>query len=130
MGMFVQPEEMKSKALVPLLKSIGMSELDELFIYPAERMIEEAFRLELDTDGDPLHFTAKMDSASYPTLRTDFQTDFKRAVYLLVNRMAINWQGFGSQGVRSSSVTFGKKIPEEVRSLMLKWGQPRRLYRA
>lgn len=127
MGDFVTADEMRAKARAPELKMMEAGDMDDLFIYPAEARIEEGFGLDYNTDGIPVHWEARF--ASHPNLEIKFINDRKRSIYALVNRMAINPDGLGSQSVRGTSVGFGKKMPEEVRALMRKWGRPRRVFR-
>lgn len=127
MGIHVDADELKSRARLESIKSLSIDEIEDLLIAPAEAMIEEAFRLDLNTDGDPTYWEQIFDQ--YPRRRARFVQDYKRAIYLMINRMEVNPDGYGSQSVRGASVTFGKKIPEEVRAIMRKWGRPRRLYR-
>lgn len=129
MGFFVSPIEMKSKALSPLIQQMETPALDSLFIEPAERMIEEAFQLNLTTDGYPEHLSALFQTTGYERLRNQYQKDMKQAIILLVNRMAINPHGYGSQSLSGGSVSYGRKIPPEVKALMRRWGRPRRLFR-
>jgi len=128
MGEFLKPEEMKAKATIDVLAEMTAADLDDLYVIPAERTIEEEFNLDLNTDAEPSYWAGRF--VSYPNMRTSFRADFRRAAMILVNRMAVNRDGYGSQSVAGASVTYGKRIPEEVKSLMWRWRQPPRLYRS
>ncbi|UCG53550.1 MAG: hypothetical protein JSW58_08330 [Candidatus Latescibacterota bacterium] len=130
MGDFVRPEEMQSKLTAPALKSLDTGDLDDLYIYPAERVIEEEFRLDLDTDGYPGHLSLMFGLAQNAHMVAAYQQDYKRAVYLLVNQMGMNPHGHASMSAGGSSVVFGGKMPRAVTSLMNRWGRPGRVFRA
>ncbi len=128
MGTFVNPTELKARAMVPLLRNMEVPDIDDLFIVPAERLLEEAMNMEFDTDAYPSYWTARFERS--PHLITEFQNDMRRAVILTVNRMAVNPHGMASQSVRGFSASYGVKIPEEAKALLRRWGRPKFLYRS
>lgn len=127
MGTFITAEEIQAKTLLPAVKEMQADDIDDRLIDPAERMIEEGFNLDLDTDGDPSYFAGTFDNR--PRLRTQFQKDYKQSLILLIDRMAINPHGYGSQTLRGASVGFGSLMPHEVKSLMNRWARPPTLFR-
>lgn len=127
MGTFITAEEIQAKTLLPAVKNMQSDDIDDRLIDPAERMIEEEFNLDLDTDGDPSYFAGIFDNK--PRLRTQFQKDYKQSLMLIIDRMAVNPHGHGSQTLRGASVGFGSFMPHEVKSLMNRWAQPPMLFR-
>lgn len=127
MGNIVDAYEVKTRSLVPLLTQLEVDDIEDLFVFPAEKLIAEACNLDLDTDFEPWNWAETFDER--PDLREAYQDDYRRSVLLLVNRMAANPHGFASQGLRSSSVTFGSTFPPEIKAIMARWSQPRRLFR-
>ena len=122
MGRFLEAEYMKSRSLVDMIKTMDTETLEDLFIYPAEKMIEETYNLNLNTNGHPYHW------AGYFTNRTDKKTeflkDYKLATTFLINRMALNPHGYGSQSIGGASAQYSRWIPRECEVLMKKWGTP------
>lgn len=119
MGAFLNPQDLKQRTDSPLLKRLEVDDLDDRFIIPAERAIEEAFALELDTDNEPLFWAATFATRSDLLLR--FQNDYRLATIALVNRMADNPQSYSSRSVGGASVVYSQGMPEEVEILMSKW---------
>lgn len=103
------------------------TQLDEFYIYPAERRIEERFNLDLNTNYDPEHWVTDFDDR--PILRTKFQTDYKRAVVILVTHWVDNPQHALGEGVGRASVTHGTDMPPAVNALMNRWGKGGRVGR-
>ena len=127
MGLFVDADEVKARAQLESIKAMDTEAIEDVLIAPAEALMDQAFHLDMDTDADPRLWASYFDN--HPGRRTAFRQDYRRALHLIVNRLAANPDGYGSQSVMNSSVTFGKLIPEGARALMQKWGQPRRLFR-
>jgi len=119
MGTFLEPEDLKQRTDSPLIKRLELDDLDDRFIVPAERSIEAAFNLDLNTDDEPAMWAA--DFATRPDLRTRFELDYKRATILLVNRTADNPNAYSSRSVGGASVTYPTGMPEEVAVLMGPW---------
>ena len=129
MGFFLDPQEAKDKAVSDLIRQMDLEALDDLYIYPAEAMIAEALNLQLDTDNDPQDWAARFDQ--WPELRTEFQTAYKRATMLTINRMSVNPHGFVNQSVGGANVTYNSSaVPREAKALMTKWSKPRMIFRA
>ena len=119
MGTFLEAEDLKLRTDSPLLKRLEVDDIDDRFIIPAERSIEEAFALDLNTDNEPRNWEALF--GTRPDLATRFQDDYRRAVILLVNRMADNPNAYASRTVGGASVTYPTGMPEEVATLMNRW---------
>lgn len=129
MGVFITADELRS-ALSDNdeVQRFTTDQLEDRFILPLEREIEEVFRLDLDTDNDPRYWAGYFDV--YPQKRVDFQNDFRRCVILLAERTLTNPHGFASESVGGSSVTFGSSMPRGVKIFMKRWRKPRRIFRA
>jgi hypothetical protein len=129
MGVFIEPNEMKAYApLVPVVNQLDDPQLDVLFIVPAERAISEEFNLDLDTDSEPRHWAGRF--TTRPDLRESYFRDYKHAVIHLVNRAAANPNGFTSHSLSGGGgATFGPSFPDQVYTLMRRWGRPKRLNR-
>lgn len=128
MGDFITATEMKRHALVPLINQLDNDVLDMNFILPSERAIAEACNLNLDTDGEPWAWSAYFDN--FPSKRTKYLDDYKRATIMTVNHLASNPLGMGSQSVGGASSTFSTRlVPPLAKTLMNVWGEPRRLMR-
>ena len=127
MGRYLEAEYMKSRSMVDLIKTMEAEMLEDLFIYPAEKLIEETYALNLNTNGVPYHwnsfFTTRTDK------KTEFLKDYKLAAVYLVNRMALNPHGYASQSIGSASADYARWIPRECEILMRKWGTPRSVTR-
>jgi hypothetical protein len=119
MGTFLEPENLKERTDSPLLKRLELDDLDDRFIIPAERAIEAAFSLDLDTDNNPAIWAERF--ALQPHLVQRFANDYRRATILLVNRMADNPNAYASRTVGGASVVYPTGMPEEVAVLMSGW---------
>jgi hypothetical protein len=130
MGTFLEATEMKQKSLVPTIQTMELDDLDDLFIFPAERMIAEACNLGLNTDGVPWRWAGRFETPNGgPRLLAEYQADYRLATIQVVNRMAANPLGQRRQTVRGMSMIFGSRIPGEVKILMKKWSAPKRIFR-
>jgi hypothetical protein len=127
MGEFLDAEDLKAKPIVDLIRQLECDDLDDLFIIPAEKAIEDACNLNLDTDADPYHWRGRFEQE--PGWRDKFRADYRRSVILLVNRWATNPHALGSQSVSGGSAVYGGRFPTQIYSLMRKWGMPNRLSR-
>ena len=127
MGNFATADQVKRMARVDILKSMDSEVIEDLFIIPAERMIEEAFNLDLNTDYIPYHWEAAFDDKAWK--QTNFENDYRRAVIYLVNRMAVNEHNYSQQSVRGATASYRVKIPRESAALMRRWGKPREVFR-
>lgn len=119
MGSFAYAGEVKARSRLDEIKEMDSEDVEDLLIRPAERRLEEAFCLDLNTDAIPRHLASHL--ASRPDRLTEFQRDMKICVILLVDRMESNPHGHASQTVRGSQVVFGKRMPQEVSSMMRQW---------
>lgn len=124
MGRFLDPVEMKTLASVDYVHQLDNDVLDRMLIKPAERAIELEYGLDLDTDDEPRDWAGTFEVR--PDLRSRFIENMKDAVAFMVNRMAQNPHGFGSQSVGSSSAQFGRTIPLEVEDYMDYWRSTKR----
>jgi len=118
-GSFLEAEDLKQRTDSPLVKRMELDDLDDRFIVPAERAIEEAFGLELDTDNIPWHRKAEFELRS--DLRDRFTEDYRRSVIALVNFWADNPHAYGSQSVGGASVVYGSGWPPQISVLMNRW---------
>lgn len=123
MGRYLEAEYMKSMAMVDLIKTMDSEVLEDLFIYPAEKMLEEAFALNLNTEGFPYHWDGYFKNRA--DKKAEFLKDYKLATAYLVNRLALNPHGYQQQSIGSASATYSRWIPRECEILLRKWGQPR-----
>lgn len=119
MGTFLEAQDLKQRTDSPLLKRLEVDDIDDRFIIPAERSIEEAFALDLDTDNQPRNWATIFGNRD--DLRTRFESDYRRAVILLVNRMADNPNAYASRSVGGASVVYPSGMPDEVSTLMNRW---------
>lgn len=134
MGNFVKAEEMRTKLLPAAKNSVGHMEpddLDDLFIVPAERMIEQACNLRLNTDYYPADWSGRFETAdNAATLIANFQSDYKKAVFWVVNMLAANPMMDAVRRVGNASTIFSNaRIPPQARAVMQKWSAPRMIYR-
>ena len=123
MGRYLEAEYMKSRSLVDLIKTMDSETLEDLFIFPAEKLLEESFALNLNTNGYPYHWDGYFKTRT--DKKTEFLKDYKLATVYLVNRMALNPHGYKSQSVGSASADYASAIPRECEILLRKWGQQR-----
>ena len=136
MGQFVDPEGMRNR-LTPSAKNfaggLNSEAMDDLLIIPAERMIAEHCNLNLNTDGHPWRwhgrFTGGGTDAAQQLAR--YLDDYRRAVYLQVNRMALSMHGEVSRSVAGASTKYGADtIHPSIDAIMERWSEPQRWYRA
>jgi hypothetical protein len=120
MGSFVDPEYVRTKTRVEDVKSMEHEDIEDLLIRTAEARLEEEYGLDLDTDAEPRHWSGLFQTR--PDKLTEFQNDMKVCVLLLIDRTMINPNEFASQSIRGASVTYGRKLPIEIDSLLRKWG--------
>jgi hypothetical protein len=131
MGDFIRADEVKTKARVPELQAMEPDDLEFIYIDPAERLIENHFNLDLDTDRDPRHWAGRFDSPiDGARLRSEFQADYKRAAFLTIEQMAANPQHLQGQSVKGASWTYDwDYIHPAVSALMARWKKPVRIGR-
>ncbi len=129
MGNFIDPQEVKDKATVDLLRRLDLEALEDLYIYPAEALIAETLNLQLDTDLDPYGKGARFDQ--FPELRVAFRTAYRRAVLLTIMHMAANPHGLKSQSVGGASAAYDTSaIPHTAMVLMAEWTRAGTVFRA
>ena len=121
MGQFADAEYVKARSRLPSIQDMEVDDIEDLLIIPVERILEEEYFLQLDTEGDPALWAARFDT--YPHLREEFQRDMKISTVLLCDRLEHNPHGHVSQSVRNASVVFGKNMPTEIGALLNRWGQ-------
>lgn len=132
MGVFLEATEMKAKTLVPLVKTLELEDLDDLFIIPAERMIAEACVLNLDTNGHPWRWRGRFESTvnNGPRLLAEYLDDYRMAVIAQVNHMAAKSPGVNSISAKGAVAQFSTAaMAPTVRSIMKKWSGTRRIFR-
>ena len=121
MGLWAEPQEIKDYAQVDNLKRMETRIIEKLYIQPAERIIEEVYRLYLNDDGLPISWAGRFEIDS--ELQADFEKDCKLAVILLVNRMAANPHGIKQQTVGGATAVFPDLPPPEVDVIMHRWAR-------
>lgn len=131
MGVFLEALEMKTKATIPSLQHMELEALDDLFVIPAERLLEQACNLDLNTEGHPRLWHGRLTSGQNASRwLNDYLNDYRRATILTVNAMASQPQGIGQRTVRGASDSYsGRVIPPAAKAMMARWSAPRRLYR-
>ena len=121
MGRFTEPAEMRNMTTIPELLNSTDDQLDELYIIPAERMIEVRFNLTINTDDEPTHWAGIFDSR--PAEKTKFLNDYKRSTYILVNSLASNPHNYDEQSVGGASVVYSKAFLKMLDVMMEKWSK-------
>ena len=123
MGSFVTATEVKAKATQAILSEMDPDDIEDLYIGPAERKLDELFDLRLDTNAYPWHLSGYFQTGTQQATRrlALFQRDMKRALFILINRMALNPDGLSSQKSGRASIVYGRRIPQEVTTLMARW---------
>ncbi len=119
MGTFTDAETLKSRTRLDEIKEMDGDDIEDMLIRPAERRLEEAFCLDLDTDAEPRHLVQWF--IRRPDKLVEFRKDMAICVILLADRMESNPHQHRSQSVRSAAVTFGPRMPHEVKSIMQQW---------
>jgi hypothetical protein len=127
MGAYIEPGEVKNLTTIDALQNLKSDQIDELYILPAEEMLKEAYRLEVNTDDIPWAWEGIFDNK--PRLQTKFLADCKRATMLIINRMAQNPHGYRMQSLRGASVIYDTDIPEAADAIMAKWAKKPIVYR-
>lgn len=120
MGVFIDAEKLKARSRIEEIREMDTEDIEDLLIRPAEAILESAFKLDLNTDADPSHWVGRF--TTNPNLRTKFKADMLSSLIILCDRMESNPNDLKTQSVRGSSVTFGSKMPWEVKTLLSKWG--------
>ena len=120
MGLFIDPLDVRGKSRLDSIKDMETEDIELLLIRPAERRLEEAFNLDLDTDAEPRRWSSTFSTRSDLLLK--FKLDMKAALLLLIDRMEENPRGHGRESVRGASVSFGAAMPREVIVLVRPWG--------
>ena len=129
MGNFLDPQEAKDKAVADVLRQLDIEALDDLYILPAESLIEQSCNLRLDTDLDPTGWSGRFDNT--PSERTKFRDAYRRATLITVNRMGANPHAFRTQSIGGASVAYDPSVvPREAKALLTQWTIPRTVFRA
>ena len=119
MGVFTDAEKVKFRSRLDEIKQMDTEDIEDLLVRPAERRLEEAFSLDLDTDAQPRRLVQWF--VRRPDKLVEFNRDMEICVILLIDRMQSNPHQHGNQVVGRSSVTFGPRMPQEVVSIMAQW---------
>jgi len=127
MGSFAEPAEVRGLTTIKALLNLTDYQLDELYIIPAERVIEERFNLDLNTADEPRAWAGTFDS--YPAEKTKYLDDYRRSVVLLVNHYGATPYGERSQNIGGASMSFSRNFPAQIDALMINWGRPSNIVR-
>lgn len=133
MGTFLSSDEfLRRNAWMGQFAGLNDSDVDEVWIYPAERAIEEAFGLDLNTDDQPRHWAAAMDDVvDGARIEAEFQADYARATELFIKNWAANPTGSAeSMSGKHSAVYARSWITPPIRALMRRWERKRYVGRA
>lgn len=125
MGEFATPAEIKARVPATEIQQMEAEDLDDVYIVPTERRIEQEFKLNLDTNGVPWHWRGRFEDRA--DLEANYRADYKLAVILTVRRAAQNPHGLRTQSIAGASAAYGRDMPPEVSSLMEKWGKGGRI---
>lgn len=128
MGVYLEPEDAKLMTQSDALRLLDVSIIDEMYVIPAESVLQQALRLEVNTDGEPWKWAGTFDER--PDLRTRYWADCRRATQFIVDRMALNPHGFSSQSSAGISVSYGGMVPDQARSIMAQWAKTGSVFRA
>lgn len=129
MGDFLTAETLKTKTRVPTLCDAEPDDIEFIYIDVAERAIEEALNLDLNTDRQPRHWAGRMDAT--PRIEDEFKEDYEKATFYTVERMASNPGDLRTQTIQGASVQYQTElVPMGAKVIMRRWGQPLRIGRA
>lgn len=132
MGTFCSPEECKAGTTLRSVDKIDDDILDDLYIIPAQDSIILHYRLDVNSAGEPYSWQGVF--AVRPDYRQRYFDDFRRAVILKVEQWAENPGDRQGETAGGASVTFSRRMPSRIDSLMRKWGKAGgktgRIYRA
>ena len=129
MGDFLTAETLKTKTRVPVLCDSEPDDIEFVYIDVAERAIEEALNLDLNTDRQPRHWAGRMDATQ--RIEDEFREDYEKATFHTVERMASNPGELRSQQIGGASVEYQTNlIPMAAKVIMKRWSQPLRIGRA
>jgi len=129
MGDFISAEELKTKSRIPELDVMEPDDIEFIYIDAAERAIELALNLDLNTDRQPRRWAGRMDADQ--ALEDKYREDYARATFLTVERAAANPHGLKQQSVQGASATYDNDtVPPAAKILMRRWSKPRRIGRA
>jgi hypothetical protein len=128
MPKFLSSVELKARSTTALFQTMESRALEDKYIVPAEKWIEGELGLALQTSQVPPDEDAEDVPASlrgtfdaYPAEKLKFIADYKRAVIILCDRMALNPNDLMNQSVSGASATFGRRFPREIYSIMAPW---------
>jgi hypothetical protein len=120
MGDFISAEEIQTKSQIPVLNSMNADDIEFIYIDLAERAVEVALGLDLNTDRQPAAWAGRMDAE--PRLQDEFIESYARAVFWIVERLAANPQRLKQQSVQGASAVYGAGLVDStVRMIMDKW---------
>jgi hypothetical protein len=111
---------------------LDLPDLDAMFIVPAERMIAEACNLRLNTDNYPSDWAGRFeDEVRGPRLVSQYESDYKSAIYIVVNQLAMNPSLDSVTRIGNASTIFSNaRVPPQAMAVMRRWTSPLRVYRA
>ncbi len=129
MGDFLTAETLKTKTHVPTLCDAEPDDIEFIYIDVAERAIELALNLDLNTNRQPRHWAGRMDAT--PRIEDEFREDYEKATFHTVERLASNPGNLKSQTVGSASVSYETDlVPMGAKVIMRRWSQTLRIGRA
>jgi len=136
MGKWISAEEIKSLTTNPSLKMLSLEQIELMYVEPAERRLDEFYGMDLETNRlDPpypgvvpedIPTKRHEEFRLYPHRKVMFYKDCKLSVLLLIQRMAVNPDGYLSQSISGASAEFGNTMPAEIGNLMRRWFIPNR----
>jgi len=128
MGDFLTAETLKTKTHVPALCAAEPDDIEFVYIDVAERAIEEALNLDLNTNRQPRHWAGRMDGT--PRIEDEFKDDYEKATFHMVERMASNPHNLKSQAIGSANVSYETDfVPTAAKVIMRRWSQSLRIGR-
>lgn len=132
-GQILTYQELKRQTTHDDLRGMDEEQLTNLWIRPTERLLQQAFSLELDTDspdwisqdprGVPHRLRWMFDNATYAGYEQRFLDDFKTAALISIEFLAANPYDLLSEGNQAASATFAKALPERAKILLQKWSR-------
>lgn len=120
MSEFLDVEVYQRRTMNQAIKAMDPDDVDELYLYPAERYIEEFFHLKLDTNGYPYGWEGSMTAT--PRLKTEFDTDMARATQIVADAFAENpGQDKMFMALGRSATPASTPITARVQALLQRW---------
>jgi len=127
-------DEDNVKAELSDVGDIGSLSADRIlikYLLPAERILDEEFRLDMDSGGFPARWAPRFDNATDgEAQRSKFLQDWKVAIYALIERLALNPHELKEERTGRVTAKYGPRIPSICATMLRRWGQPGRVFRA